>query len=201
MISSIFSVPIYTSKDISQVDLCLELFNMVDPYFMEISPGQFSTLETYNPGKASTLPNTSNITETTPFYEFIKKHIQLYLEEVKWEDYQITIPNLWFLKMFSGSSHKIHHHYGYTFSGVYYVTAPENSDKIILYNTLNDIFHHKLDSKEFTSSNSYSWWVPTPTGTIILFPSYLKHSVPAAEFEGIRRSIAFDIILKPKSTN
>jgi uncharacterized protein (TIGR02466 family) len=199
MISSIFSVPVYTSKDISQVDLCLELFNIAEPYFRETSPGQFSTLRTYNPGGTSTSFDTSNITEANCFCEFIKKHIQLYLEEVKWENYQIIIPNLWFLKMVSGSSHKVHHHYGYTFSGVYYVTAPENSDKIILYNTLNDIFHHKLESKEFTSSNSYSWWFPTTPGTIILFPSYLKHSVPAAEFEGIRKSIAFDIILKPKS--
>ena len=114
-------------------------------------------------------------------------------------NYEIIVENLWLNEMTSGSSHLKHNHSGYTLSGTFYVDTPEPSNKIEFYNLVDDIGLQKvLDATEWTPSNSANWWLPVEPGTICIFPSYLKHSVPAAEFDGVRRSIAFDITLRKK---
>ncbi len=84
-----------------------------------------------------------------------------------------------------------HHHAGYQFSAVYYVTAPENSSEIIFetpkppdMNPLPIILHSAL-TDERTRYNA-------EPGKIIVFRSSIRHCVPAHQGNDERISLAFN---------
>lgn len=201
MIHYLFPTAIFTDKNKELIVPCNELFKKCLTW--NSTPDGFqTTLAEYSPQQAVVLWDPSNEPETLQLVEFIKQSVYKFLEENSQQTtYEVSVPNIWFNQMQSGNYHKIHTHYGYTFSGCYYVSCPEESSQIMLYDHIYDGFFHVVNRvKEFTPGNSHSWWIPVDTGTIILFPSYLKHSVLPAEFEGLRKSIAFDVVLRPIPT-
>jgi len=110
--------------------------------------------------------------------------------------HKLKVDNLWFNEMESGSTHPAHAHYGPIISGCFYVDMPENCNPIkfshphLYLDTL-----HKMGINRFTQSNSTNWTVNPMEGDILLWKSDLQHEAPKAEFEGVRRSIAFDIVV------
>jgi len=197
MIHNLFPTAVYMEKDLSQIDLSLDLFNQAGPYFAKAESGFETTLENYSPATCSVSWDPIPLKKTRPFLDFVKQHVSRFLSEGRYKNYDITVANMWFNKMTSGLNHPMHTHYGYSLSGTYYVAVPGTSGKIMFHSPYDGAYHQKLDTEEFHPHNSYTWWMGTEVGTIALFPSYLRHSVPAEQFDGTRLSIAFDIILRP----
>jgi len=142
--------------------------------------------------------------EVIPLANFIKDSVVDFLKQGGWNEkaYDIIIVNMWMNEMKTGANHPVHTHYGYSLSGTYYVELPEEQDMIM--------FHHHQQGEscpwieEVTAwmpHNSMTWWLPVEAGSLVLFPSNIKHSVPSREFKGLRKSIAFDIILRVKDTS
>jgi uncharacterized protein (TIGR02466 family) len=104
--------------------------------------------------------------------------------------------NIWLNEQEKGYFQKLHCHYGANVSGCYYVDIPKNSGQIIF---INNIFNVNplgiFDIEEYTNLNSSSWTLNAEEGDIYFWRSDLYHEVPAQNFEGIRRSIAFDVIV------
>jgi uncharacterized protein (TIGR02466 family) len=98
-----------------------------------------------------------------------------------------------------------HHHPDLDLVGVYYVSVPSNSGNILFYDPRGSV---KIlwedpavgpDSQGRTGRVCYSL---TPTvGTLVLFPSYLFHSVETNLSEENRISIVMDIRINPKEVN
>jgi uncharacterized protein (TIGR02466 family) len=197
MIYHLFPVALYMNTDPSQIDLCQGLFTDAETYFDKAESGFLTTLQNYSPASCAVSWDPLPLKKTKPLVDFIKQHVANYLSEGKYKNYECEVVNLWFNKMFEKTVHPAHTHYGYSLSGVYHVQVPGTSAKLMLHNPADGTHHQKFDALEYVPHNSYTWWVNTEPGSVILFPSWLKHSVPAEEFEGERRSIAFDVILRP----
>jgi len=90
--------------------------------------------------------------------------------------------------------HHKHPHPNSFISGIYYVNAIENVDKIYFhkdeYRTL------KLPAKEYNVWNSDSWFFHIKTGDVVLFPSSLVHHVENVVHKDVRISLAFNTFLK-----
>jgi uncharacterized protein (TIGR02466 family) len=96
--------------------------------------------------------------------------------------------------------HHEHFHYNSLISGVYYVNCFENTDSIRFINENKSTIKFS-NFKEYHLFNSDSWKIPVSTGTIIMFPSYLKHKVETNHGGHTRTSLAFNIFIKGKIGN
>jgi uncharacterized protein (TIGR02466 family) len=198
MIEYLFPIPVYIDCNRQYIDTCENLFNLC-PNFGEGPDKVITTLKSYNPMKADVTWNVLNLEITADFVGFIKSSTKKYIiENNLCNNYEVSVINLWLNRSSSRINETdIHCHYGYTYSGVYYVSTPGDSGKIKFYYEHMSGFNHTLTKiKEFTPSNSSSWWIPVSEGTIVLFPSWLKHSVPPFSGNGFRETIAFDIICR-----
>ena len=50
----------------------------------------------------------------------------------------------------------------------------------------------KLNYEKYNSLNSQTFYLPAVAGELILFPSYLRHSVPINTSDDVRVSISFN---------
>lgn len=104
--------------------------------------------------------------------------------------------NFWFNEMICGAVHKRHSHYGSHFSGCMYVQMPENAAQIVFFNPNDRYDKAQVDVELYTPANSAVWSFSPKVGQLFIWESWLGHEVPATQFEGVRRSAGFDVILK-----
>ena len=105
----------------------------------------------------------------------------------------IEVTNLWLNEMKPGGNHKRHLHYGYQISGCFYVDLPKNAGNIMFTNHENNKPLGGTSVKEYTVYNSTTWRISPEEGDMYFWRSDLEHQVLDEKFDGVRRSIAFDI--------
>jgi uncharacterized protein (TIGR02466 family) len=88
-----------------------------------------------------------------------------------------------------GFHHK-HAHPNSYISGVFYVKAKKEFDKIHFTRTMYEPF--KLNHDEWNMYNSETWWLSVESGDLLLFPSNIFHSVEAVQSDETRISLAFN---------
>lgn len=101
--------------------------------------------------------------------------------------------NYWFNINFPHSYNISHNHTLSFFSVVYYVYAPKNSGDLILERTDDSVFYMQY----FTEMNEYSAQaiiIDPSESKLIIFPSWLKHSVGQNKSNDNRVSLAFNFI-------
>jgi len=103
----------------------------------------------------------------------------------------IKLDNLWYNVNTPGSYNMIHNHPGCVLSGVYYVDVPEEN--------MGDIeFHRSDDSQYYLHDNINTFFgsdrfiYKAMTGVLLLFPSWLKHSVQGNLSKKNRISLSFN---------
>jgi uncharacterized protein (TIGR02466 family) len=90
--------------------------------------------------------------------------------------------------------HHTHEHPNSMLSGVFYINADKNNDKINFYDrTYRQIF---LEVEKYNQFNSSNWWFAVESGQIILFPSSLTHMVETKKGNNTRISLAFNVFVK-----
>ena len=105
-------------------------------------------------------------------------------------DVHLKITQSWLNWTKPGQFHHKHAHPNSLISGVYYIDARKDNDKIIFY---RDGYQRLvLPPAEWNPYNSESWWYPVGTGDLILFPSSLTHMVQPVEGDETRISLAFN---------
>lgn len=109
-------------------------------------------------------------------------------------DVKLQITQSWMNYTKPGQYHHKHFHPNSLVSGVFYINADPEKDKIYFF---RDGYERiKLETESWNAFNSESWWIPVATNKLILFPSNLTHMVQTVEAEETRISLAFNTFPK-----
>lgn len=122
---------------------------------------------------------------------FVQQCVDQYFQEIYApnEDVKLQITQSWLNYSKPGEWHHKHAHANSFISGVLYIKAAKNRDRIYFWNeSYKQIY---IQSKNFNLYNSMSWWLPAETGNLLLFPSNFVHSVKTVEKEE-RISLSFN---------
>ena len=113
-----------------------------------------------------------------PFVNFINSHVNIFLQQ-QYNNFseRSVLVGIWPFAMTKDLCHAPHRHDECHFSGTYYVEIPVGSGPIQFH---NDTKTHVLNPS---------------AGTLLIWPSHIRHSVPKREFVGTRQAISFDIAL------
>lgn len=132
-----------------------------------------------------------NEPEMASLGDWIKNRLFEYFDEVykPKQNVDLKITQSWVNFSQPNQFHHKHAHGNSLVSGVFYFkTNP--TDKI---NFHGDKWQQlEIEAREFNIYNSETWWLEAMEGNLILFPSYLQHSVPVVDGEKTRVSMAFN---------
>ena len=107
-----------------------------------------------------------------------------------------VVTSIWTIRQFQGDYQEMHSHPGGNISGNIYISAPElaenshPSDSQILFR-----LPQTRDVSKFVMNDTWKY-TPTP-GTVIVFPSYLPHTVYPWRGDNHRTVMAFDAKIVP----
>lgn len=198
---AIFAVGIGVVSEFNSLELAQKIFldnrNILTP--CSSSKNFTTSLVNYYSEKADTRKY-SNEDDVNQLKQVIKHNAFKYLETLGYatNGFDLKVPNFWLNEMQSESSSYLHNHYGANLSGTYYVEVPEYSGNILFVNPLTLDTCQSATVQNNTPFNSSNWVVHPKEGDMIFWKSDLMHSVPPAKFDGVRKSIAFDILITPQ---
>jgi len=124
--------------------------------------------------------------------EFIEASVSMYFKEIYSPKNKVNlrITQSWVNYTKPGQKHHRHNHANSFISGVFYIKANKETDRIHFFK--GGYQQIKLPVDQWNSYNSESWWLPVGTGELILFPSSLTHMVEEVKGEDIRVSMSFN---------
>ena len=138
--------------------------------------------------------------EPQNFIEKIKMNINTAIKDMGWdlETQEVKISNMWAIINTKGSLNQKHNHSNSDLSAAYYVSAEENCGDIIFYDPRPaKVYKHPI-AKEANILNATINSISPEQGMLILFPSYLEHSVDPNLSEHKRIVISFNLSLNKK---
>jgi uncharacterized protein (TIGR02466 family) len=103
---------------------------------------------------------------------------------------QLKITQSWVNYTEQNQFHHKHNHNNSFISGVLYIQANKEKDKIYFYK--NEYSTIKIKPEEWNMWNSESWWFDVEAKDLLLFPSSLNHMVQTVEHNETRISLAFN---------
>ena len=184
IVNNLFPTPVAgfeLGRDLSEVER-EHLFNL------ETRPNQGNTTSVDN--------NVLNKPELHSLTEFLNNSLQEYFNAVysPKTDANLCITQSWVNYTKSGQFHHKHAHPNSLISGVFYIQAAKETDKLHFF---KDGFQQlKVIPKDFNLYNSDSWWLAAATGTLYLFQSSLTHMVEQVKGEDTRISLSFNTFPK-----
>ena len=138
--------------------------------------------------------------EPRNFIEAIKKNINIAINDMGWDldSQEVSLSNMWAIINKKGAMNQKHHHSNNDLSAAYYVTAKESCGDIIFYDPRpGKVYKYPL-SKKPNSLNAHNNGIKPEPGMLVLFPSYLEHSVNPNMSDHERIVISFNISLEKK---
>ena len=119
------------------------------------------------------------------------------LNDMEWDLKQnkTKITTMWSIINPKNASNARHIHPNNFISSAYYVTAPENSGDIVFYDPRSANTIRSPIASNANKLNSNIFTVQPKEGLLILFPSYLHHSVNRNDSEEERIVISFNLDL------
>ena len=126
-------------------------------------------------------------------HDFILNCVNRVFYEIYQPKYEcsLRITQSWCNYTKSDQYHHRHEHPNSFLSGVFYINADEEVDKITFFNPIR-YKQISFIAKEWNVFNSESWWIPVSSGKLVIFPSSLSHAVEYKSGENIRTSLAFN---------
>jgi uncharacterized protein (TIGR02466 family) len=116
-------------------------------------------------------------------------------------DGDVIITQSWVNKNINGGGTHVHYHHNSIVSGVYYMDVPDNStlikfhkadvDKSPVYRLEPEINRNLLEGNPYVQTVAR---IPVANHEILLFPSYLPHSVPNMDTNKDRWCLAFNTV-------
>jgi uncharacterized protein (TIGR02466 family) len=127
---------------------------------------------------------------------FIQFYVNHFMESVEapYNPVEAYITQSWLNYTQPGEYHHKHEHPNSYLSGVLYINADPEKDKIYFYK--NGYKRISLPTNNYNPFNSESWWFSVGTCDLVIFPSYLTHMVEQTVSADTRISIAFNTFLK-----
>ena len=104
------------------------------------------------------------------------------------------ITGCWATVLAKGAAHKIHSHPNNFLSGVYYVCTQPGADTINFHDPRSQTGVIRPPVVQLTAENTDQVVVKVRNGSLLMFPSFLEHSVDANMSEEERISISFNVM-------
>ena len=144
-----------------------------------------------------------NMQENEPknFIKFILPAIEQVITDMNWEKQKqsININSMWAIINTGGAANHRHQHSNCTISGAYYVRAPKNSGDIVVYDPRPAPAYTYPIAVNPNLLNAQVNGISPKEGALVLFPSYLDHSVNENLSNEERIVISFNITIQSKS--
>jgi uncharacterized protein (TIGR02466 family) len=106
----------------------------------------------------------------------------------------IEVTGCWATVLAKGATHKAHSHPNNFLSGVYYVRIHPGADTINFHDPRSQTRVLRPPVVELTAENTDQVVVRVTDGTLLMFPSYLEHSVDTNMSAEERVSISFNVM-------
>tara|TARA_B100000989_G_scaffold295766_1_gene277477 strand:- start:1913 stop:2509 length:597 start_codon:yes stop_codon:yes gene_type:complete len=134
------------------------------------------------------------------FISFILPAIEKVMTDMNWEKKKQTVKinNMWAIINTGGSANLRHQHGNSTISGAYYVRAPENSGDIVFYDPRPAPVYSHPNVINPNLLNAQVNGIKPKEGALVLFPSYLDHSVNENLSNSERIVVSFNIRIQMK---
>ena len=151
--------------------------------------------------KFNSTSNSSHIFNTRLYNlkEFCENHIKIYVNEIINPENELDfyITQSWLNVTKPGEKHHKHNHQNSLISGVFYIATVED-DKIMFYDSSAKLKERmRIPPKEYNIWNSSSWFFSVEKNNLLLFPSWLDHSVDQNKNATTDRiSISFNVFAK-----
>lgn len=133
--------------------------------------------------------------------DFILQRVQEFGDNILLYDYDsYKLSQSWISHKQPGQHHTMHTHPNSLISGVFYYGKAEENTPAIKFHRMSGAFNQQiiLPRTKLDKRDSKSAWtefsVNFQPGLLVLFPSYLHHSVPLNESESVRCSLAFNVV-------
>ena len=131
--------------------------------------------------------------------QFCEQQLKIYVEQVinPKEELDFYITQSWLNITKPGEYHHQHSHQNSIISGVFYITT-EKDDKITFIDPNAKVKELIIfEQKEYNLWNSSTWFFPSITNELVLFPSWLQHQVEVNEKAiSDRISISFNTFVR-----
>jgi len=118
---------------------------------------------------------------------------------IGYDEFEIT--GCWATILAPGAQHKAHQHPNNFLSGVYYLRTRPGADTINFHDPRNQTGILRPPVVELTAENTDQVVVRVKNGTLLVFPSFLSHSVEANRSEEERISISFNVMFSSFTEN
>ena len=128
--------------------------------------------------------------------DWIINKVDLYFEKTHKPalDTKLYITQSWCNYTKKGEHHHKHSHRNSFISGVYYVQANIEQDRIKFF---NDVYKQlSVVAREYNVWNSETWYFNVESDLLVLFPSSLNHMVETVDSDKERISLSFNTFLK-----
>ena len=134
------------------------------------------------------------------FISFILPAIEQVMVDMNWDKQKqiAKINNMWAIINTGGSANLRHQHGNSTISGAYYVRAPRDSGDIIFYDPRPAPVYSHPNVIHPNILNAQVNGITPKEGALVLFPSYLDHSVNENQSKEERIVISFNIRIQIK---
>ena len=119
---------------------------------------------------------------------------QSVLDFLKTGDGAIELTGLWANMNPKGAAHPIHSHPNNFLSGIYYLRTHEGADTVNFHDPRSQTGVIRPPVTELTAENTDQVVVKVSDGTLLMFPSWLPHSVDASGSDETRISVSFNIM-------
>ena len=193
---SIYSVPLWQSE-YPEFEEHKEDFLAVIRKFKEQNP----TKETSRSNIAGyQSPDTLHrVKSLHPVFEYICQMGFKAVADLNFVECDIALTEAWLNVNDSRQCMNSEHVHGEVFSGAFYLSAPEGSGKLCIMNPgINRMWKGCSLANQKNNFTGESIKIQPVEGNIVLFPSYLPHSVETNNHDEERISISFNIIALPK---
>ena len=147
---------------------------------------------------SETVFHLDNNNECNAFKKTIEINASKFANELgyKAENYTPHMESFWLNEMKKGNASPRHTHYTKHFSGCFYVDMPNKAPGIKFYSPVSRIDKPTIDVRQHGTFNSTMWEFLPEEGQLYMWESWIEHEVVPTDFEGVRRTAAFDIMLK-----
>lgn len=108
------------------------------------------------------------------------------------DQYPLVITGCWANINPPGAYHPTHHHPNNYLSGVYYVAVPDGGSRIDFQDPRPSMIMPK--PRQYTKLTANGANAESKDGRMLIFPSWLKHTVPANSGDADRISISFNLM-------
>ena len=137
--------------------------------------------------------------ELSPLFNYISSLCLQATQDLNFVNCDVFLTNAWVNFNDSRNCMNTEHIHGETFSGVFYLKAPEGSGKLVINNPgINRLWNGCNLTQSKNQFTGEMIKIDPEEGSLIIFPSYLPHSVETNNHDDERISISFNVIALPK---